>query len=191
MNSGLERFKLLLSEYRGLAAWVVAGSAGATFVAYFLSIMPPYPEGVAVLTGIVQLLTLVLVFHFFDGVSKKRVSRHLRVLSLCLPLTFILYFIALEILVVKVNLPSGSYVVGFECTAKSLEVFADGCPLPGSSGLAKVIEGSAFSLDEIWTLRSIVASRIILLALWLAFFVLLSSLFSVFLVYNIGRDARR
>lgn len=58
----LAQFKVLLKEYRGAAIWAAGGSVAIPIVAEFVTIVPPYPDGVSIITAIFQLLVLALVF---------------------------------------------------------------------------------------------------------------------------------
>lgn len=94
MATGLDDFKLLLKEFRGLSVWAVGGSLVVPFAAALADLSPPWPSGIVPITAVAELLALVLVFQFFKN-SKRRVTNRLLLLSVAiLTITMMVYLIA-------------------------------------------------------------------------------------------------
>src|SRR5262245_47935899 len=80
MSSGLEEFKRMLSEYAQLSLWAAGGSLVIPFVASFLSIIPPWPSGLNVITSVIQLVTLAISYQNASQ-NKREVGRAMRSLA--------------------------------------------------------------------------------------------------------------
>jgi hypothetical protein len=183
--TGLDDFKIFLKEFRGLAAWAAGGSIVFPFIASFLSIIPPWPSGLNSITAVFQLVSLIYVFQFYSvrGTEAKRIGL-LFALAFVVIMVYILAFSVLTIYIPEVK---RSLVVGFQCTSKALIVFPQKCPFLDLDDLS----GVSFDEFQLWTKWSISLARCVLIALWFAFFIVISSLIGKFLIFQMNRSAAR
>ena len=181
MDTGIEVFKLLLKEYRNLAVWAVGGSLAIPIVAQLVSVVPPWPNGVAVITGIFQLLVLALIFQMFFGRAKRLISRNMLFFTVSAFVFLLLYLMAWTFLVIPEGDGHPSFVRGLKCTSDALLVFADGCPFLSSEDLAT----NEYKIEDLWTIGSIAASRLLLLSVWFSFYLSTSAALAFFLTHQI------
>lgn len=79
--TGLEEFKRVLSEYKNLSLWAAGASIIFPFIASFLSIIPPWPVGLNVITSVVQLVALIVTYQTFRN-NARHVTRNVKLLAL-------------------------------------------------------------------------------------------------------------
>jgi len=184
--TGLDDFKAVLKEYSNLAIWVAGGSVALPFIASFLSIIPPWPKGLDVITAIFQLLTLILVFQTLSGSSRRKVSRNVIILFVACFVTILAYIVVFISFTIYVPAAKRYIVVGYSCTSDAARVYTDTCPDLGYSALA----GVAFDEFRLWTKGSITLVRTGLIGIWFVFFVSLSALVGSFLVFQMSKKGR-
>jgi hypothetical protein len=63
--TGLDEFKRLLSEYKSLSVWAAGASIVVPFVASALSVIPPWPGGLDIITAVIQIGALVVAYQTF------------------------------------------------------------------------------------------------------------------------------
>jgi hypothetical protein len=74
-RTGLDEFKEVLKGFRGLSLWAVGAGVSAPFITAFLDVTPPWPRGIASITAIVELLTLICAFQFLGSAGRRRLNR--------------------------------------------------------------------------------------------------------------------
>src|SRR5262245_32962590 len=183
--TGLEDFKRLLREFRTLSLSIAGGSAVLPFIAWFASVIPPFPPGLNIMTAVFQLVSLAFVYQKYLGSSRSRITRNMEILFVLLGLIIIVYMVTFSLLTIYIPDGKRSIVVGFQCTPDALTIkeYRDKCPSLGLEELA----GVAYDEFVLWTRSSIAINRAILIALWLSFFVCLSMLLGQFLVFQMKR----
>jgi hypothetical protein len=96
--TGLDDFKQLLKEYRGLSLWAAGGSVIFPFVASFVAIIALWPAGLNVITSVFQLLALIFVYQRYNSSSKAIITRNVTILFLGVLLAnSILYSIVFDV----------------------------------------------------------------------------------------------
>jgi len=184
--SGLEDFKLLLKEFRGLSVWAVGGSLVVPFAAAWADLSPPWPPGIVPVTAVVELLALVVVFQFFKS-SKRRVINRVLLLSVSVfAITSVIYLIAFSYFTYKVPTTKERFVKGYKCTVNAEKVFKDRCPDLGLDELRT----AGYEAERLWTPGSIALIRTGLALVWALLFVALSFALGAFLQYQM-RTKRR
>jgi hypothetical protein len=185
MTSGLEEFKGVLSEYAKLSVWAVGGSVVTPFIASFLSIIPPWPSGLNVITSVIQLVTLAISY---QGASqnKREVGRAMRWLAFAGFIGLLIYMGAFTMFTIYVPPVRRSIVIGYECLEDARKIFGSRCPFLTLDDL------SAAAFDEflIWTRPSITFVRVLLVGLWLALFICLALLLGQFLAFQMRRRVK-
>ncbi len=180
--TGLEEFKRVLSEYRNLSLWAAGTSVIFPFIASFLSVIPPWPAGLNVITSVMQLGALIVAYQTFRN-SARYVNRNVKLWAAIGFAVVLAYMIMFTLFTVYVPPASRSIVVGFECSADAQRLYGQKCPFLGLEEL------SAAAFDEflLWTKLSIAVTRTLLIALWFAIFICLAFLIGQFLVYQMKR----
>jgi hypothetical protein len=176
----MERFKTVLSEFRGLSIWAFGGSATIPFVADAVGLSPPWPRGIVVATALVELVSLVIVFQLLASKGKRVVTRVIIVSAAVLALVCIVYMGASSFYTYEAPNSRERLVKGFVCTGDALRVYAAKCPYLGLEEL----NDSQYEAHLLWTEWSIAGVRLGLVSLWSAAFGLLSVLLGSFLVFQ-------
>ncbi|MCA1621496.1 MAG: hypothetical protein LC795_19930 [Acidobacteria bacterium] len=181
MASGLDDFKLLLKEFRGLSQWaVVGGSVVVPFAAYLASLSPPWPTGIVPVTAIVELVALMLVFQFYHDSSRRVINRVLLASVAVFALTGVVYLGSVSYFTYEVPTTKERFVKGYECTADARLVFKERCPDLGIDELST----AEYKAERLWTRKSIAVTRTSLALLWAVVFVGLSFAVGSFLCYQ-------
>src|SRR5688500_1390525 len=128
MANGLDDFKLLLKEFRGLSVWAVGGSLIVPFAAALADLSPPWPRGIVPVTAVVALLALILVFQFFKNSRRAVVNRLLLISVLVFALVSPVYLAAISYFTYQVPTTKERFVKGYECAPDAQLVFKDKCP---------------------------------------------------------------
>jgi asparagine N-glycosylation enzyme membrane subunit Stt3 len=185
--TGLNEFKNLLKEYRGLAASTFGSAAAVPFAASLVDLSPPWPKGVVLVTAVVELLALALVFHFLRKARKSLINGILLAGTLILVLVSTVYLMQLSLYTFAVPTTDERFVKGTECTADARSVYKEKCPDLGLDEL----RNAEYSVERLWTPRSVTATRMRLVLLWAAAFGALSTTLGSFLVYQMKRTVRK
>jgi hypothetical protein len=180
MQTGLDGFKALLKEFRGLSIWAVGGAMAVPFAASLADLSPPWPSGIVPVTAVIELLTLVLVYQFFKS-SKRIVINRIILISLALfAIAGSGYLITVSLYTFQIPKTSERYVKGYECTPDAKLVFRDRCPDLGLDELRT----AAYEADRLWTRKSITVMRTSIVSIWSLTFIGLSFGLGAFLVYQ-------
>jgi hypothetical protein len=186
MDTGLDGFKQLLKEFRELALWG-AGGAAVPFAAQLAALSPPWPDGIVIITSIVELVTLVFVYQFAKSARRHMVNRILTIAALLMVLSGVSYLVANSIYTFKVPTTKERFVKGYRCTPNAQAVFKDKCPALDTDDLAT----ANYEAERLWTAQSIATVRVILVALWLASFITLAVVLGSFVVYQAQVPSRK
>jgi heme/copper-type cytochrome/quinol oxidase subunit 4 len=190
---GIDDFKRLLTEFRGLSTSTVGTTVVVPFAAALADLSPPWPKGIVLVTAIVELLVLVLVFQFLRTAARKRVIDAVLVAAvLLLAGVSVAYLWQVSLYTYEVPTTGERFVKGDECTPEAKLLYSAKCPDLGKDELS----GAKFAAELLWTRRSVAAVRLRLVLLWTAAFVALSAALGSFLVYQMKtrrprRSARR
>jgi hypothetical protein len=185
--TGLDEFKQLLKEYRGLSLWAAGGSVVFPFVASFIAIIPPWPTGLNVITCVFQLLALIFVYQRYSSSPKSIITRNVTILFWVCFVLILVYIVLFSMFTIYVPIAKRSIVVGFKCLPSAEAVFGDKCPYLDLEDLA----GVAFDEFQLWTKLSISIIRSALICVWFLFFICLSALIGKFLVYQMRRRVQQ
>jgi len=183
---GIDDFKRLLAEFRGLSTWAVGSAVTVPFAAALVDLSPPWPKGAVLTTAVVELLVLALVFQFLRRARKSLINGTLAVSALVLAVVSPIYLLQLSLYSYEVPTTRERFVKGDECTPDAKRVFADRCPDLGLDELRT----AEYSAERLWTRRSVASIRVRLVLLWSASFVALSAALGSFLVYQLRAPRR-
>lgn len=186
MASGLDDFKQLLKEFRGLSVWAVGGSLVVPFAASLADLSPPWPPGIVPVTAVVELLALVLVFQFFKTSKRPVINRVLLAGVTLFALASVVYLSAVSYFTYQVPTTKERFVKGYECTADARLVFQSRCPDLGLDEL----KTAEYEAERLWTRKSITVTRTSLALIWSLDFVALSFALGSFLCYQMRTKKR-
>jgi hypothetical protein len=184
--TGLDDFKQLLKEFRGLSLWAAGGSVVLPFIASFIAVIPPWPNGLNVMTSVFQLVALIFVYQAYSGSKRATITRNIGILAAALFVIILVYMIVFSMLTIYVPEAKRSIVIGYECIPNAKVVFGSKCPFLDLEDLA----GVAYDEFLLWTRMSIALTRSLLIALWFLFFICLASLIGQFLVFQMKRNVK-
>lgn len=185
-KTGLDEFRAALGDYKSVASLAMAGGVVAPLADYAIGLGPPWPwaGGVPISTSIVELLTLICVFHFWSRSGRKRSSLQM-ILLLSLLVVFFgsyLYFNSAYIYFSPGD--DQKHVKGFT-------IRDDVKPLISSDYTPDdALRDAEYRAEEVWTASSITTMRLTLLSLWLASFICLSAAIASFVLYHRRRPGR-
>ncbi|MBY5658299.1 hypothetical protein [Rhizobium leguminosarum] len=185
---GLEEFRRVLKEYSSLALWAAGGSVIIPFVASFLSIIPPWPPRLDVITAVFQLLFLVFSYQNFKGSNKKRATRYINLCIFGCIFSIVTYILLFSNFTIFIPEKDNYIVVGYRCTTEALEIkdYAGKCPFLERDEL----KAASYVEHKLWTRGSISVVRTALIAIWFVFFSFLATALGVFIVFQMGRLGR-
>jgi hypothetical protein len=186
VTTGLDDFKQLLKEFRGLSLWAAGGSVVLPFVASFIAVIPPWPNGLNVMTAVFQLVALIFVFQRYSGTKRATITRNIGILAGAMFVIILGYMVLFSILTIYVPEAKRSIVIGYECLPDAKQIFAAKCPFLDLGDLA----GAAYDEFLLWTRLSIALTRSLLIAFWFMFFICLAMLIGQFLVFQMKRTVR-
>lgn len=181
-NAGgpLDEFWKMLRELERFWAWIVAAAA-LPFLASLAQITPPWPPGITIITTAATLITLVLCYQTVRGKSRRNATKLLKKLSICLGIVALIYVFAISEYVVR-GPDDIALVKGFICTGIAEQTFAELCPFLG----AEQLKTAQWDPELLWTGSSISVVRTLLVAAWVATFVLLSAVLAAFIVHRMA-----
>jgi hypothetical protein len=126
----VDEFFAVLNELTGLWAWIVAAT-GLPFLARFVSIAPPWPPEIALLTSIACVVAMILSFQAFRGSARKVVTKIILITACLFFVISILYLGVLSQFVYDVPGSRIPRTKGFVCTKLAFNIFPEKCPWLG------------------------------------------------------------
>ena len=186
MPSSLDEFKEALREVSGVTKTALAGISALPIISLAVDLSPPWPRGTPVVTCLVELVVLMLSFHYARLAKEAVVSKTLLLASSGLALSSLVYFSLLSLFVY--DAPNGDrFVKGYECTVEAELIFSQACPLLPKN----LIREANYDSDRLWTQLSILGARLALLVSWSAMFMCISALTGCFVVYHMKLRKRK
>src|SRR5262245_10317250 len=95
-RTGLEEFREVIADFKSLTSWTVKGAVVAPFADLVLRVGAPWPDGVPVITSVLELITLICVFHFWFGKSHKQLTKLIKVFLVIMCVSFFGYLYLLD-----------------------------------------------------------------------------------------------
>lgn len=182
MTTGLNGFHNLLQDFNKIAAWVLPTAGFSPIIASLAGLNPPWPNTIAltVATSTSVLFTLIVVYHFMD-VKSRSLANIIIINGLIFGiLSTVAYFVFFAFLVYKTPVTDEAFVKGFECTKDAQLLFPQKCPWLDLDEL----KSAEYEATRLWTLPSILFSRLILLFMWFSMFIMFSISLGAFVRYQ-------
>src|SRR5579871_1875644 len=179
-RTGLDEFKDVLKDFRGLSLWAIGAGVSAPFITAFLDVIPPWPKGIAPITALVELLTLICAFQFLGSAGRRRLNRLMIISLLVVIMTGIAYLTLFIRFTFEIPTTKTIAASGFSCTAEALAVYRGVCPLASK----EVLAAAQYEAPQIWQSWSIDVVRLSLLSVWIVCFCALSLLVGLFVIFQ-------
>jgi hypothetical protein len=176
-KTGLEEFREVLADFKSLTSWAVKVAVGAPLADIALQVGAPWPQGIPVITSVVELLTLICVFHFWFDKSHKQLTKRMKVFLVILCVSFFGHLYLLDAYTFVNPATSNRYAKGFVVRSDVQRLIPSEFKTP-----EEVLSSSEYKEEEVWTAGSITAARLTLLAVWLTVFASLSGLIGTFIM---------
>jgi hypothetical protein len=176
-KSGLEEFREVITDVRSLTAWAVGGAVAAPLFDFVLHLGAPWPPGVPVITSLVELISLICIFHFWFRKTQKKLTGRMVVALIVLLLSLFCYLYLFGSYTFVNPATSKRYAKGFTVRPEIQALIPEQFDSP-----EKALSGSEYREEEVWTAGSIMAARLSLLAAWLIMFSSLSVFIGTFVM---------
>jgi len=186
-KNAFDAFLNVVTRYKSLSIWAGAAGVVPPFVAYFTQVTPPWPDGVIAETAVVELIALIVAFHFIYRASRKQATRFLVVSLSLLAISAIFYLTLQSIFVYRAGIQQLPQVAGFACYDAVAHAYPGQCPFVSSD----VLKDASWDADKIWLPWTIAINRLALALTWFSSFVLLAAAVCSFVVFQVGQAARR
>jgi uncharacterized surface protein with fasciclin (FAS1) repeats len=176
-RTGLEEFREVVTDFKSLTSWTVNGAVVAPLADFALHVGAPWPDGVPVITSVLELITLICVFHFWFGKSHKQLTKLIIVSLITVCVSFFSYLYLVDTYTFRNPATSKRYAKGFVVRPNVQRLIPAEFKTP-----EEVLHNSEYKEEEVWTAGSITAVRLVLLAVWLMMFGSLSALIATFIM---------
>ncbi|MEA2894461.1 MAG: hypothetical protein QOJ84_76 [Bradyrhizobium sp.] len=180
MSTAYDDFLDILKKFRTLSVTALGTGAAVPFFAYVAKIAPPWPPGVMLLTALTELVCLILVFQFLRTKGRKPVNRAMAIMAPLLFLVSLGYLTLISVFTYVTPHTGERFTKGFICKPEIQRVYPSECPLVSRD----VLSDSQYTAENVWMDWSIELMQVLIASLWLAAFILLSSLIGAFLVFQ-------
>jgi hypothetical protein len=178
--TGYDDFLDIVRKFRGLSVIALGTGVTVPFVAYLSGITPPWPPGVIFITGLLELLALIVVFQFLRNSSRRVTNRVIGIAAPMLICVSVLYLLLFAFFTYPIQAAQIRGVKGFVCQKELVRSFADACPFFNLDRLKDV----GYSADVLWQSWSVDLMRFFLVITWLSAFLLLSTVVGSFIVFQ-------
>ncbi|MBN8183123.1 hypothetical protein [Roseibium aggregatum] len=181
----MDSFWLLIKQYRQLIIGCLGGSA-VPIAGYFLSLSPPWPDGIVALTSVCEMLAVIIAFYYMRRMKLSISNFVFPTFLLSFLILLGLYLFLLSSLTFTVPATPGSivserYVRGLTCRDEVRKLFENDCPNLTKQQIAQF----EYEPDQIWTRDSIDKARVSIFIVWILAFMNIAFLFAGFAAQQI------
>jgi len=180
MSTAYDDFLDILKKFRTLSVTALGTGAAVPFFAYVAQIAPAWPPGIMLLTALTELVCLILVFQFLRTKGRKPVSRTMAIMAPVLFLTSLGYLTVISVFTYITPHTNERFTKGFVCKPEIQRLYPNQCPLVSRN----VLSDAQYTAENVWADWSVELMQVFITSLWLASFILLSSLIGAFLVFQ-------
>ena len=176
-KTGLKEFKEVVTDVKSLPSLVVNAAVVAPLADFVLHLGAPWPSGVPVITSLVELITLICIFHFWFKKNQKQLRRLLIIWLILLIVSFFGYLYLFDTYTFVNPSSSKRYAKGYVVNPDVQELIPQHVKTPEEALV--MIE---YKEEQVWTLASITHIRLLLLFSWLLTFASLVGLIGTFVM---------
>ena len=181
-RSGLSEFKHVLTDFRQLGSLALKGVVAAPWADFWLKLGPPPVKTVAVLTSLLEFITVIWVFQYWYSLGERQLKIRMKVAAGLFCAGIISSLTLMGLFTVY---PGG----GRERVVEGWIIREDVKPLLNSSRTPEqVLMESEYDPDRVWTKESVVVVRMLITTLWLATFACLAIYLTVFITLQRRRS---
>jgi hypothetical protein len=184
-QSGLNEFREVITDVRSLTSWAVNAAVAAPLVDFVLHIGAPWPPGVPIITSLIELISLICVFHFWFRKSQRKLTRRMVIALAVFLLSLFSYLYLFDSYSFVNPATSKRYAKGFIVRTEIQALIPNQIKDP-----EEALGGLEYKEEEVWTHGSITAVRLTLLASWLLMFSGLSVFIGTFVMAQRRRVVR-
>jgi hypothetical protein len=183
-----DEFTDVWRKYKELSL-AAGGAAALPFVGLFAGIEPPSFNGLSLITGVVQILAVIVVFFFMRSRPKSDVGRLIKISTMLFAIGSIWYLLLFDFFTFTIPGGAGRGVKGFVCIgiadALTIEERSE-CPFISATHFAE----GGYKPRLFWESWSISFTEFSLTLLWSINFAFLAIIVSSFVVYLSRRSSR-
>jgi hypothetical protein len=184
--TGFLAFGQYLKKYGLLAAWVSGAGLALPLAAKRAQLTPPWPEqGIVFATALLELVALAAVYQISQQPRRQTLRKICFYALGALCIVTVAYFATMAFLVFQID--HEVLVRGLICRPEAKLVYGSDCPLLTIDQIRKAENNP----QVLWTMSSIVTSRLLLLSLWSLTYVLLALFLGTFIVIRQGRRSSK
>jgi hypothetical protein len=180
-QSGLNQFRLVLTNFRQLSALAVKGAVAAPAIAAWIKIGPPPATLLAVLTPVLELIALVWVFHFWFFSETKALNVRMKIAFVCFSIGLVSSLILVEQFTVFPGPGRDRVIEGFILRPDVKPI------LTATYTSEDALRDHEFDPMQVWTRESVTTLRVLLPFFWMLTFVAFSIFLAVFIIVQSQR----
>ena len=182
-TTGLSEFKEVLADFQQLGSLALKGVVAAPLADLWLKLGPPPVRPIAVLTSLMEFVTVVWVFQFWYSLKERGLNIRMK-LALGF---FVLGLVSSLVLLGRFTVSPGE---GREKVVEGWSIRPDVRPLLDSSYTAEqALRDSEYDPDRVWTKESVVVVRTSITIVWVATFDCLAVYLTLFLILQRRRSS--
>lgn len=194
-KSSLDSFIQSIKDVKKLITIAVSGLICSQVIALLAGIQPPWPKGILILTSMIELLVLMMAWHFSSVSEKMNTGKILVILFSLLCFFSLAYVFMYSLFVYNIPGTSTDIVLGCGLTHDSqlvlslnkidLKTITDTCP----EEFTRILSSAEFEATRVWTPWTVKLNQVVIFALWLAAFSCLAAFMGIFVAYHKRRQS--
>lgn len=181
----VDGFWRLAAELRRFWIWI-ATAASIPFLVQMLSIAPPWPSSIAILTSIVMTLSLIIAYQVIRPVRRAVVNIVICVGTVVLFAASVVYLLLLSTMTFEYQNGTGTGVKGIICTKIAERLYPERCPWLSEFELRQ----AEWDPSILWEPFSISVIKVGIATVWILCFFILSIIVASFFSYHQRRLRR-
>lgn len=185
--TALENFKRIFAEFRATLLLGVGSSSLLPIIGKFSGFEPVWPSGVAVITSLAALISIIIAFQFHWKKSRSVMQSMMVKALIVSTLFFLVYFVVFSLFTYKIPTTGESIYLGCGWTVEAKQLadkyLADpeaGCP----GQYFKMLEAAQYDSEILWRIESLTLIRILGFCSWIIAFTSFSFFIALFVIYH-------
>jgi hypothetical protein len=164
VSPGIEQFKVVLKDFRDMSSLALKGTLAAPVINFWTKLGPPPAPAVTMLTSLMGFIAVVWTFHFWYGMSKRRLGSRMVLCVVVFCGTLLASGVLFDLFTVR---PGG----GRDLVVCGYSVLPDIRPLmTGDYTPLRALRESEYDAGRVWTRTSITVVHLALILCWLMAF---------------------
>lgn len=164
-RTGLDEFREVVTDFRSFLSWTLNVAIVAPIADFVIKLGPTWPSGLPIITTLVEVIVLMLLFHFFARKAQRRISRVMYGVLCALVFAFPAYLVIRETYTFESAVTKNRDAKGFVLRPEVATL------IPASvTDADDALVKAEYEPKSVWTPGSITAVKMTLLGLWLVTF---------------------